>query len=699
MSVPLEEMMGLFGDDAGFEDEQPTMSDDDLVGIINREIDESSGESDEVAQNFDNAEKYFFGKPLGNEISGRSQVVDTAVADSIEATLAQCMPIFNNPEVAMFDAVSENDQLQATIESHGVTHVVMNMSDGYNVFLSAIKNSLIYKNGITKVEDTEVSYTENKQLQGLSEMQYAQILSRLPDVSILSEEQVPDQMGMPVINASLNYTEKKTQVFVKSVHPRDFLIAKGYDSMDLEQVHFCAEISHPRRFELIEDGFDEDIVNELTAVTSDTDDNSSLSSVVQSVDDQYYSSQKATDAVITHDCYIRVDYDLDGIAELRRVILGSKKYVLYNEPVKCIPFAVGSPFPVPDKFRGQSFFDKLKGIQESKTAVQRQYWDNLNANNNRRMGVNVKGIQTPDTLLESKPGWIIHCKTNPAEVLMPIPVDDIGPSCIQALDYLDRQRSEKVGAALDMQTQQMQVNNETAHGAERMISAKEEMSAFILANLCNSMVRKTYLLVHKRLRELEIDVEYSVAGQWTKANTGEWLARDRVSIDVGMSKGERSAKTATLQGVYEMQQAILAAGKEGILTDDSKVYNTLADIIRFSGLNHADRYWSSPLTQPSQQRIQQNGQMQEEVKQAERAMQQAQMQLQTSLAQAEMLKAQNGTMSNRIKELEAMVDAKDKSEELDFKYEEMYQDNATKLAIAEGDNIQKQQTAKESIGG
>lgn len=661
-----------------------------LIKVIEKEISEAANNSDELEQNRTVAWKYYNSEPTGTEIDGRSQVVDSTIADSIESVMSQIMPIFNNQDIVQFHSVSSQDELQARIESDACTHIVMNKSNGYLIFQDAIKSALIFRNGIIKIFQ-RIDYKHRaEKYRNLTEeelMQVAAPTTENEEVEIIDADPLTRTI-------TINRVQKIPKLVIESIPWDRFIFSTDCRKLDLSDVNFVADISYPKRYELIEQGFDKDEVYSLPAISEDTDD-SSGSSQTHIEEDTHYSSDPSVDTVKIYNITIRADFDEDGYAELRNIVYGDK-IIFENEVAECIPYAVGCAFPVPNRFIGQSFFDKLQQVQDSKTQVQRQYWDNINANNNRRLGIDVKGLHEPDSVLESKPAGVVKCKRPPQDVIMAIPVDDIGPSCVTALDYLDRQRSEKVGASLDMQTKQMQIDNRTAHGAERMISSKEEMSAYILANLCNTLVRNTYLIVHKKLQEMQTNVQYKSEGNWNQTNTGQWLDRDAITVDPGLSKGEKTTRYNALSTTLEHQMNAMQQGQSGILVDMNKLYFTLSEMTKVSSIGHTDNFWINPQTPESQQAQQASQQASQQQQQQQKELQSAQMQLQVAVAQAEMQKAQNGTLKAEIDQLKTILDAKSDADETAFKYDKLFEDNATKLAI-EQVKAEQQNAVKEGI--
>ena len=76
------------------------------------------------------------------------------------------------------------------------------------------------------------------------------------------------------------------------------------------------------------------------------------------------------------EAYIRVDYDEDGIAELRKILYAGSE-ILDDEECDLIPFHSLCPIPIPHKFFGQSLADRTMDIQLIKSTITRQSLDNL----------------------------------------------------------------------------------------------------------------------------------------------------------------------------------------------------------------------------------------------------------------------------------------------------------------------------------
>src|SRR4029077_4852964 len=85
--------------------------------------------------------------------------------------------------------------------------------------------------------------------------------------------------------------------------------------------------------------------------------------------------------------------------------------------------------------------------------------------------------------------------------IVPIPVADVGPSIQLALRELDKQRTERGGAAVEMIGAEMQIAGDSAHGVDRMYAAPKLLFSYMTRNMAESLIRGVFLLAHAELRD------------------------------------------------------------------------------------------------------------------------------------------------------------------------------------------------------
>ena len=108
-----------------------SMDNDQLGSVVSREITESLNHFDtEFSQDRIDALDYYLGRPLGNEVEGRSSVISTEVADVVEQIMPSMMRIFTGTDkVVRFSPRTEEDVEKAEQATDYVNFVLQNDND------------------------------------------------------------------------------------------------------------------------------------------------------------------------------------------------------------------------------------------------------------------------------------------------------------------------------------------------------------------------------------------------------------------------------------------------------------------------------------------------------------------------------------------------------------------------------------------
>ena len=147
------------------------ISDIELRFIINSEINNSLGFLGGALSNQRKKSlEYYLGDKLGTEIEGRSQVVSTDVADTIETILQNLMRIFTSSDhTVKCEPVNAEDVPLAEQATSYVNHVFNKDNDGFKILYSWFKDALLEKNGIVKVYWDESVISEQETYKNLSD--------------------------------------------------------------------------------------------------------------------------------------------------------------------------------------------------------------------------------------------------------------------------------------------------------------------------------------------------------------------------------------------------------------------------------------------------------------------------------------------------------------------------------------------------
>lgn len=592
----------------------PTMDDSTLLSILRHDIDTSTGKSyEELNNDRARALKYYLGEPYGNEVKGRSSIVTTEVADTIESMLPQILkPFVSQDRVVQFDPVGPEDEEAAKQQTEYVNHVFYKDNDGVGILYAWAKDGLMSKNGVVKyywdesVKITTESYT------GLTEDELFMLLSEdnveveeQTETMIALEQMTP--MGPQMVEAAVfdvTIKRKSTvgKAVVRNVAPENFLISPEEAETDLQEVTFCGEQEEKRVYELVAMGYDKDEILEYAGSGPDDeyDDQeeeqrfSDISSNPFKNDDESPGDPMMKVVTFT-ECYKRVDYDEDGYAELRKICLINNKHILEgsNEEIDRIPFEYWSPVPMTHRFIGRSAADQTMDLQLQKSTVLRNIFDNFYLTNNVRTAA-VEGEVNLADLMNSTPGGVVRM-TAPGMV-QPLQTQQLSTTAFSLLEYLDSIKENRTGVTRYNQGIDADSLNKTASGINRIMDASAQRLELI-AKLFGEGVKRLMLGLHRLLLQNQ-DHEriIKIRGDWVPVSPTEWVERNNMTVTVGLGSGDKDRMMGHLMTVLQIQKELLMNGAR--MAQPNNVYNTLAKIVEAAGLKEPAEYFTDPATLP-----------------------------------------------------------------------------------------------------
>lgn len=569
-----------------------------LKSIIESEIDDSIGyvETDTVAER-QQALEYYLREPYGNEVEGKSQIVTGEVAEVVDGALPQLIRVFTSTDgVVEFQPVNDGDEPFAQQATEYCNWVFYRDNDGFLILHNWFKDALLQKTGIVKAYwDEKIDVTKEK-YENLSDDELLMLLSD-PEIEVVSQETnettiTDDMTGMVRTNRSHNVKIKKTKkdgrVVVENVPPEEFLISKR--ARTIQDSPFVAHRRMMTRSELVAMGFSKKIVDSLESGDTLEFSPDRIARYSQGEQPNSMGSQdESMEVVEVYECFIKVDYNNDGIAELRRIVYASNEIL---EDMECdyMPFHSLCPIPIPHKFYGQSLADRALDLQLIKSTVTRQMLDNLYLTNNYRVGA-VEGQVNLDDLLTSTAGGVVRLK-NP-NALVPLTVAPTTAGAFPMLEYLDGVQSRRTGVSDSQNGIDPNIlQNVTAAAVSAMSQAsagKLELIARIFAETGVKSLFKGILHLLCKYQDKERLVR--INGKFIPFNPREWNDQYNVSINVGLGTGTRQEQLTTMQMILQKQEQIIQQyGLSNPLVNLMQYRNTLAKFINMAGFKDAAQF-------------------------------------------------------------------------------------------------------------
>ena len=603
----------------------------ELKNIIGQEINNSMGYmGGNLSAQRKKSLEYYMGEPLGTEIDGRSQVVRTDVADTIETILPNLLKIFTaSDQTVKCEPVKAEDVALAEQATNYINYIFNKDNDGFSILYTWFKDALIEKNGIVKVYWDESEKVEQETYENLNEQEY-QILIDNDDVEVVEEEsfvdekakeqleqikalaeaqgQVMEDIPTPKLyNCIIKRTTSSGKVKIENIPPEEFLIQKSAKS--IEDADFVAHRVLKTRSDLIQMGFDRDIVDDLPTQNTVTMNDERLARFADIDESPLHDApDESTQDIEIYECYVKIDMDGDGIAELRKVIVagGNANTILENMPCDFIPFCSLTPVPMPHRFYGRSVSELVEDVQLVKSTVMRQLLDNMYLTNNNRVAI-MDGMVNLDDLLTSRPGGVVRTKQPPSQVMLPMQNQTISQQAFPLLEYLDTVRETRTGVTRYSQGLDADSLNKTATGVNTIMSQSQMRMELIARVFAETGVKDLF----RRIFELTVKYQnkeriVELNNKFVPVSPTEWKNRYNISINVGLGAGSKDQQIVMLNNILQKQlQAFqLQGNKEYPMVTLKNIYNSLAKIIEEAGLKNVENYFVNPdegrdLVQPS----------------------------------------------------------------------------------------------------
>jgi hypothetical protein len=632
------------------------MQEFDLQAIIENEIDNAIGYiNTETVEERRDALMAYNREPYGNEVEGRSTIVTGEVAEAVDGALPQLLRVFTqSDDVVRFEPKAPGDEEKAKQATEYCNWVLMNDNPGFEVFQTWFKDALLQKAGVIKVWWNDETSVDKEKYENLSEEELTLLLAdgqmevvkqRQTQIGEVPVPPTPEQMMLaqqtgvspemtmqPVFsyNVTVKKINKKGSVKVENVPPEEFLISKK--ARRIADAPFVAHRRLTTRSELISMGFKADEIDELPAYDDLTFTPERVARFPNGEQPDDPSLDTSMDEIETFECYIRTDYDEDGIAELRRVFYAGGT-ILENEEADFIPFCSICPIPMPHKFFGHSLADRVVDIQKIKTTITRQMLDNLYLSNNARMAV-VDGQVNLDDMLTVTPGGIVRVKNNAA--ITPLQVPLVAGQAFPMLAYMDEIQQKRTGVTQASQGLDPNILQNTTATAVAMVqnagAAKVELIARIFAETGVKDLFKSILHLVCKYQDKERIVR--MRGKFVAIDPREWSNEYDLTVNVGLGTGNREQQMAMVAAILQKQEQIMSQmGIANPLVSPSQYRNTLGRFIESAGFKDTSEFFREITPEMEQQMMQPQQQQPDPATAA--LMQQAQAQMQITQAKAQ----------------------------------------------------------------
>ena len=459
-------------DPDGYKEE---VTDEQLINMIESGIQNSIGDwlnSSDLTRERLRSTYEFAGVPEFHLApQGVSTIVDTSTTEVIEAYTAVMSDLFlNNQKLARFVPLSNmpSSYKNARNASMLTNYCLFKQNNGWHELQTWIKSALLWKNAIIRwdfVEDMEYQIEEYDEidqvkLDELLSDENVEIVGDLEFENKLGEVNDPladpQEANLVYVNVRVRRKTDKSRVRIENIPPEAFRITR--DAKSIDDAALVGIQTEMTRSEIRKTW--PDVAADIEDWDDLGDDENWLGNARYSEDiaarkfvtgQEYWQGSVSQDLfpleanrqITVSECWLRVDRDGDGIAELKHFII-SGNHILFEEDVDEIPLASITPIDIPFEFYGLSMADFTRSSTLASTAILRGFVENTYLTNYSPKLADPNVVDF-SALQNMKPKQIIPTNGNPAAAVAPLPPETISTGTVPLMEHLQLIKEQATG--------------------------------------------------------------------------------------------------------------------------------------------------------------------------------------------------------------------------------------------------------------
>lgn len=605
----------------------PKMTQSDLGTLCSREFYQSQDYMDVIQSERKSSLNAYNQEPYGNEEDGLSKFISTDVRDTIEWIMPQLVDIFVGGDTpVIFEPQNDQDTAAAETESDYCQYIFLRQNHGAIITSVWFKDALLQKNGIIKCYWRDQVRIEREEYKNKTGQDYLALQQddeyEIEEVTITVNEKeydeaeygrilqaITDPQSQAAIENDARYEiighRKKNvgQVVIENVPPENFVVQRGHPSIFLKDAGYCCEFEEKTRSELVEEGYDKDLVWSLPSnqeIVNKSDEaatrfrkegGQALSRSTEFVD-------KSREVILVYNHFIRADFNNDGHAELRfvRTVGLNGEHVLENEEVDRNIYHAITPYINSHKFFGRSIADNLRDLQKAKSQLWRNFFDNAMYSTLPRKIIS--GNVDVDALLSYVPGGVVKKDLNATVENDVVPF--VSGEVMPLMDRLDSARAERTGFSRDAAgLDPAALANSTNMVAMTIMAQSQLLIKMIATIFANSGYSDMMLNIRELLMKYEKQERiFQLSGAFMKANPRDWRTQRTTKVRVGIGYAGKVEMLSMLNGIFQNQTLMVQAqqGANGPMVNAGGIYNVQKHMLRLMGITDCENYFQDPQT-------------------------------------------------------------------------------------------------------
>ena len=559
------------------------VNDDQLINLIESGVQNSVGDwlnsSDLTRERLRSTYEYAGVPDFHLAPQGVSTIVDTSTTETVEAYTAIITDLFlNNGKVARFMPMDDSPGMHkaARDASDLVNYIIFKQNNGWEELQTWFKASLLWKNGIVRwdyIEDydyriEEYDKIDQLKLDELLSDENVEIVGSLKYENDITEA---DPLGGGEQQADLVYVDvrirrktNKSRIKIENVPPENFRISRDAKTID-DAVFVGVQVDMTRseirkQWPDIAKDLSEEDWNELghnEQWLGNARYSEDIAARKQVTGQEYWQGSVSQDLfpleanreVTVTECWLHVDRDGDGIAELKHFIIAGNN-ILFEEDVDMIPLASISPIDIPFEFYGLSIADFTRSSTLASTAILRGFVENTYLTNYAPKLADPNVVDF-SALQNMKPKQIIPTNGNPAAAVVPLPAETISTGTVPLLEHLQLIKEQATGMSKAAQglNDTLYVSGNSEQKLQAVQSASQKRVQHIAKRFAETGIKRLVSGVYHCARINMGKMMFSMNGMMKSVNVNDLPMEMEVDIFVDLGDNSNSSKIQKLSQV------------------------------------------------------------------------------------------------------------------------------------------------------
>ena len=652
--------MGRYPGAGGGHDYKSKVSDEQLINLIESGVQNSVGDwlnSSDLTRERLRSTYEFAGVPEFHLApQGVSTIVDTSTTETIEAYTALIADLFlNNQKLARFTPY--DDTPAAHMAAHNASkltnYCIFKQNNGWELLQTWVKSALLWKNAIIRWEYVEDYDCDVMEYEKISQSRLDEILAN-DDMEIIGaleyENEVVDEQNQELmfVNVKIKENIDKSRVKITNIPPESFRISRDAQSIDdaaFVGIQVSMTRSEIRKYwpevaaEIGDDEWDElGHSEEWLGNARDSEDIAARKFVTGqeywqgSVSEDLYPLEANREVTVT-ECWIRVDRDGDGIAELKHFIIAGDR-ILSEDYADMIPLASLSPIDIPYEFYGLSVADMTRSSTLASTAILRGFVENTYLTNYSPKLADPNVVDF-SALQNMKPKQIIPTNGNPTAAVAPLPPETISTGTVPLLEHLQLIKEQATGMSKAAQglNDTLYVSGNSEQKLQAVQSASQKRVQHIARRFAETGFKRLCTGVYHYIRDNMNEMKINFKGTYSSIDP-KMLPKDmdcEIFVDLGENSNANLIQKLQQVGGQILPQ--LNQQGQGMIIKETAGAVLATQLLEAMGLD-SNEYLEDYTTDEFRQKAEQAAQQQSQQQQQEQKLMLRKQEADVSLAEA-----------------------------------------------------------------